>query len=354
MTNRPRRRCTVFCLTALISTILVLAISAPIYATGSYDSAPIAFAQTDTDLTNTAAFHTDHDLLLRALTTVDDTAVIDITDDHTHTVAHTTYVNAVLDTTYVYLPLAVNTAPSHPQPATPASPSPCDCAVAPTDVGQLTWEVSTTDPAPAGYRVTLAADDPTPDTVIYEGPETSCELGPLEPGTRYYWQVAAEGGDGRTTTGPVWEFTTEAVPTEPTPEPLPAFAAEVVELTNAERAKVGCPALVVSPQLTEAALAHSSDMALSDFFSHTSLDGRSPWDRIKATGYTYSRAAENIAAGYSSPAGVVAAWMNSDGHRANMLNCALTEIGVGYYYHAGDDGRVWYRHYWTQDFATPR
>ena len=210
MTKRPGRSCTVFCLTALISTFLVLAISAPIYATGSHDPARISFAQTDTDLTHATDHHTDRDLPIRALTTVDDIAVIDITDDHTHTVAHTTYINAVLDTTYVYLPLAVNTAPSHPQPATPASPSPCDCAVAPTDVGQLAWEALTDDPTPVTYRVMLAADDPTPDTVIYEGPQTSCGLGTLEPETRYYWQVVAENSNGRTTPGPEWAFTTDA------------------------------------------------------------------------------------------------------------------------------------------------
>jgi uncharacterized protein YkwD len=130
--------------------------------------------------------------------------------------------------------------------------------------------------------------------------------------------------------------------------------AEVAVLTNQERAKVGCPALRISSQLDAAAEGHSADMAVNDYFSHTSLDGRSPWDRINATGYSFSRAAENIAAGYSTPAAVVQGWMNSDGHRANILNCSLTEIGVGYVYLAGDTGSVNYRHYWTQVFATPR
>ena len=130
--------------------------------------------------------------------------------------------------------------------------------------------------------------------------------------------------------------------------------AQVVVLTNQERAKAGCPALTVSSQLTEAAEGHSADMAINDYFSHYSLDGRTPWDRIKETGYTYSMAAENIAAGYTTPAAVVQGWMNSDGHRANILNCGLTEIGVGYVYLANDTGSVNYRHYWTQVFATPK
>ena len=129
---------------------------------------------------------------------------------------------------------------------------------------------------------------------------------------------------------------------------------EVVVLTNQERAKAGCPALTVNPQLTGAAEGHSADMAINDYFSHYSLDGWSPWARIKETGYTYSLAAENIAAGYSTPAAVVQGWMNSDGHRANILNCSLTEIGVGYLYLANDTGSVNCHHYWTQVFATPR
>lgn len=138
------------------------------------------------------------------------------------------------------------------------------------------------------------------------------------------------------------------------PQPtIHPFAAEVVTLTNLERAKTGCPALGISAQLNQAAGNHSLDMALNDYFSHTSLDGRTPWDRIEATGYTYTRAAENIAAGYSTPAAVVQGWMNSAGHRANILNCSLTEIGVGYEYLSNDTGAVNYRHYWTQVFATP-
>ena len=128
---------------------------------------------------------------------------------------------------------------------------------------------------------------------------------------------------------------------------------EVIALTNAERANHGCAPLAYSPRLTAAAQGHRRDMAINDYFSHYSLDGRTPWDRIRATGYDYDRAAENIAAGYGSPASVVAGWMASTGHRANILNCALTEIGVGYYLHSPDTGSVNYYHYWTQVFATP-
>ena len=63
---------------------------------------------------------------------------------------------------------------------------------------------------------------------------------------------------------------------------------------------------------------------------------------------------ENIAAGYASPEAVMSGWMNSSGHRANILNCNFTEIGVGYAYAANDPGTIQYRHYWTQVLAKPR
>ncbi len=135
--------------------------------------------------------------------------------------------------------------------------------------------------------------------------------------------------------------------------PLSPEQQRVVDLVNAERSQAGCAPLRVSDQLTLAAQGHSEDMALYDFFSHTSFDGRSPWDRIRKTGYDYSSAAENIAAGYSMAASAVSAWMNSSGHRANILNCGLEETGVGYYYLENDTGNVNYGHYWTQVFASP-
>ena len=100
--------------------------------------------------------------------------------------------------------------------------------------------------------------------------------------------------------------------------------------------------------LTRVAQAHSEDMARREYFSHTNPDGRSPFDRMTAAGYKYSLAAENIAAGQTTPHSVIDAWMNSPGHRANILNCGLTEIGVGY----ATGGS--YRHYWTQAFGTPQ
>ncbi|GIH70650.1 CAP domain-containing protein [Sphaerimonospora thailandensis] len=118
---------------------------------------------------------------------------------------------------------------------------------------------------------------------------------------------------------------------------------EVVRLTNVERAKVGCGPLTHDAKLHTAAYGHSADMSAKNYFSHTSQDGRSFADRIRATGYSYTAIAENIAKGYQTPEAVVQGWMNSSGHRTNMLNCSYTDIGVGYVKAGGP--------YWTQDFG---
>lgn len=128
---------------------------------------------------------------------------------------------------------------------------------------------------------------------------------------------------------------------------------QVLSLTNAERAKVGCGALTINNTLAVVAQAHAVDMAENDFFDHNSLNGASPFDRMQAAGYRFSSAAENIAAGYSTPASVMDGWMNSSGHRANILNCSYTEIGIGFYKLANDTGDVNYVWYWVQDFGRP-
>ncbi len=135
--------------------------------------------------------------------------------------------------------------------------------------------------------------------------------------------------------------------------PQQATAVRVVTLINAERVKAGCPALTVSAQLTEAAQAHSANMATNAFFDHVDPQGRQPWDRMAAVGYRFSRAAENIAAGDMTPERTVDGWMHSPHHRANILNCALTETGVGYTRNPADTSPQHYRAYWTQDFGTP-
>lgn len=137
-----------------------------------------------------------------------------------------------------------------------------------------------------------------------------------------------------------------------------AVAAQVISLINAERARAGCGPLAADPRLTAAAQGHSEDMAANDFFDHRGSAGTTVSDRVTAAGYTWRRVGENIAAGYQGAAAVVAGWMESPDHRANILNCAYAHTGVGYVYDPGDgtldDGDGPYFRYWTQVFAAPR
>ena len=119
---------------------------------------------------------------------------------------------------------------------------------------------------------------------------------------------------------------------------------------NRQRITAGCPAVAVSPILITVARAHSKQMSDSTGgIKHNSADGRTPFQRMTAAGYPYSMAAENIAAGQATAAAVMAAWMASEGHRANILNCGLTQIGVGMFHKAGSQ----YGTYWTQDLGSP-
>ena len=129
---------------------------------------------------------------------------------------------------------------------------------------------------------------------------------------------------------------------------------QVIELTNAERAKAKLPLLKENSQLVDAAQDHSDDMANDDFFSHRGVDGSTLGNRIQDSGYQYLAAGENIAAGQTTAEQVVEGWMNSPGHRANILNPNFTEIGIGYAFLKNDTGSVNYNHYWTQVFGTPR
>lgn len=134
-----------------------------------------------------------------------------------------------------------------------------------------------------------------------------------------------------------------------------ALINEQLAIINAERAAAGCGPLALNPKLTAAAQGHSEDMAARNYFSHTSLDGTSPSQRVTRAGYDWQMTGENIAAGHATVAGVMQRWMDSDGHRANILNCSYTEVGIGHTYQADDTfpREPGYRHYWTQNFGRP-
>lgn len=120
---------------------------------------------------------------------------------------------------------------------------------------------------------------------------------------------------------------------------------QVVSLVNAERAKQGLAALKSDSRLAEIAQKKAEDMAKNGYFSHTSPTYGSAFDMLKAAGYTYKAAGENIAMGQKSAASVMNGWMNSSGHRANILSSSYEKIGVG---HAiSSDGTP----YWVQIFA---
>ncbi|MDM5153924.1 CAP domain-containing protein [Bacillus sp. DX1.1] len=135
----------------------------------------------------------------------------------------------------------------------------------------------------------------------------------------------------------------ENKPAEEAKGSLSEFEQRVVELTNAERTKQGLPALKVDAELSKVARIKSEDMQKNNYFDHNSPTYGSPFDMMKKFGISYKSAGENIAQGQRTPEEVVQAWMNSEGHRANILNSGFTHIGVGY---------VESGNYWTQQFIT--
>ncbi|AZV43824.1 hypothetical protein BAOM_3215 [Peribacillus asahii] len=120
-----------------------------------------------------------------------------------------------------------------------------------------------------------------------------------------------------------------------------AFEKKVVELTNAERAKQGLAPLTLDTELSKVARAKSQDMKDKNYFDHNSPTYGSPFDMMKSFGINYKSAGENIAQGQTTPEQVVQAWMDSQGHRENIMNSSFTHIGVGY---------VASGNYWTQMF----
>lgn len=159
---------------------------------------------------------------------------------------------------------------------------------------------------------------------------------------------------GRPSSTPTKTRTTEPTPSD-TPQPpvsgggTNAQERQVLDYTNQIRQQQGCGPLQLDSALVEAAGKHASDMVRRHYMDHTNPDGQDPGDRMAAAGYRGSTWGENIAAGYDSAEKVVAAWMQSDGHRKNILNCRFTSIGVGY-----DAGQVQSDYgpgSWVQDFG---
>lgn len=150
-----------------------------------------------------------------------------------------------------------------------------------------------------------------------------------------------------TAKAPAQQPAQQQAPAEQTKEAAPAtsevsaYEKKVLELTNQERAKAGVPALKLDVELSKVAREKSRDMQSKGYFDHNSPTYGSPFDMMKQFGISYTTAGENIAMGQQSPEEVVQAWMNSEGHRKNIMNANFTHLGVG---HVADGN------YWTQMF----
>ncbi|MGW6417939.1 CAP domain-containing protein [Streptomyces sp. NPDC055055] len=125
------------------------------------------------------------------------------------------------------------------------------------------------------------------------------------------------------------------------------FAEEVVALANTERDKAGCGPLRSERRLRAAAQGHADDMAARDYYEHHTPEGRDAGDRISGAGYAWATWGENIHRGPRTPARAMDDWMGSPGHRANILNCAFKDIGVGVALTANGP-------WWVQDFGARR
>ncbi|GAB3222287.1 hypothetical protein GCM10027447_09050 [Glycomyces halotolerans] len=214
----------------------------------------------------------------------------------------------------------------------------------------------------SGAAISLwALDSPLDDTAAPAGDHPTSRLGDSAAGDDARTDVRIddasirpqEAEEAPTTAAPREEEPTADPEPDPEPEPDQNGGGEpepdrtredaIVQLVNDERAEAGCGELRTDGRLDDAARLHAEDMAANDYFAHESRDGRGPTDRAAEQGYE-GGVGENIAMGYPDPASVMDAWMNSEGHRANILNCGYSVIGVGI---AERGGTI----YWVQNFG---
>ncbi|GHF83623.1 CAP domain-containing protein [Streptomyces filamentosus] len=209
---------------------------------------------------------------------------------------------------------------------------------------------ATPTPTPTPAPTKTAAPSPTPSKAPARTPAAPATQAAPKPSKAPATTPAAQDSatPARTqapATAPAQEArTSEAAGAGSTADRADAAEAEVLRLVNTERGKAGCSPLRPSEDLDRLAGALSADMANRSFFGHTDPDGATPWDRARAAGVT-GLGAENIARGQVDAAAVMVSWMNSDQHRANILNCDFTTLGVGVHF---ADGGPW----WTQDFGS--
>jgi uncharacterized protein YkwD len=209
----------------------------------------------------------------------------------------------------------------------------------------------TTTPAPGGTTAPAGSPQASPSG----GSTTGAARPTLSPTRAATVPTAAAPSPTRTTAAPTVPVVprSPAAPTvrptatrsttTPATDEVTAARAQILSLVNQQRASAGCSPLTASSALDRLAQNFSEDMAARGFFDHTDPDGHTPWDRAAALGIT-NLGGENIARGQADAQAVMDAWMNSPGHRANILNCDYRTLGVGIHFGAGGP-------WWTQDFG---
>ncbi|MEV7188873.1 CAP domain-containing protein [Kitasatospora sp. NPDC093102] len=218
----------------------------------------------------------------------------------------------------IQVPGAGGTIPDVPPAATPTATDP---AATPSASAPPT---ATAPASPTASAVATPTAVPTPTASAAKTTPSATRTAPAAQAAAERTAAAAPAGGGA----------------------APSYAQKVVDLVNVERAKAGCGPVSAEPRLASAAQSHSDDMADRNFFDHASPEGYHADHRIEAAGYSWSTWGENIARGQKDPAAVMSSWMNSPGHRANILNCSFKQLGVGV--RTGTNGP-----WWTQVFAAP-
>lgn len=220
----------------------------------------------------------------------------------------------------------------------------------PGGTASLGSAVTTSSPTP-GQTAVPTKPTPTAGTTTAP-PTTTITVRPTRTKTVEPTRTAQSTKPTRTptrTTATPTKTSTSLPPSQPPPNGTNAQEREVLDLVNAARREEGCRPLQLNDALVKAAGGHASDMANRKYFSHETPEGKTAGRRMRDAGWSGQSYGENIAAGYPSAERVVAAWMESDGHRENILNCDFTETGIGY-----DPGRVkegYSPGSWVQDFG---
>ena len=202
----------------------------------------------------------------------------------------------------------------------------------------------------------LGADDPRHESAVLDSSlptQTPQDIVADQPDII---EQATPEADDDPQLSPTPTYTPTAAPPEPTPDGCEVTINEeyiqiMLDLINQARLDAGVPPLITTPELMQSAQAHSRDMSCRNFFRHNNLQGETPFDRMEAAGYPLVYAAENIYAGqgvYNSPEKAVKAWLNSPGHRVNMLNPDFVHIGLGFAY----TNTSYYGGYYTTDFGS--